>query len=226
MKKLKIKLPLLSFVLILSVVMFSCKKKKTAPSVSLNGASSITLCVGAEYVEAGASATDAYGDDIDVVITSNVNTAQIGTYTVEYTATDKNDNVTTEVSSVVVELCASSILGDYSVNPTCDIDLGVTTVGLVNDTQTISSGGTDTQLIIDNVNTFIPQMNATFSGNTITIPEETFSIVGVAEGSISGAGTINETGTIIQVTYTYSFVDNFLGFTLASGTCDVTYTKQ
>ena len=89
MKKLKIKLPLLSFVLILSVVMFSCKKKKTAPSVSLNGASSITLCVGAEYVEAGASATDAYGDDIDVVITSNVNTAQIGTYTVEYTATDK-----------------------------------------------------------------------------------------------------------------------------------------
>ena len=226
MKTFKLNIPIIASFLILLVVMGSCKKKKTAPTLSLNGESAITMCVGDQYLEAGATATDAYGDDVEVTITSNLNENSIGTYTVEYSATDKNDNTSTAQTTVTVEMCASSVVGDYSVDPTCDIDLTVTTVGLVNDAQSILAGGNSSQIIFDNVNTFVSQLVADISGTAVTIPQETFTVAGVAEGTISAAGSIDETGSVIQMTYTYSFVDAFLGFELAAGSCAVTYTKQ
>ena len=75
-------------------------------------------------------------------------------------------------------------------------------------------------------NTFVSQLVADISGTAVTIPQETFTVAGVAEGTISAAGSIDETGSVIEMTYTYSFVDAFLGFELAAGTCSVTYTKQ
>jgi hypothetical protein len=226
MKTFKLNIPIIASLLILLVVMGSCKKKKTAPTLSLNGEAAITMCVGDQYVESGATATDAYGDDVEVIITSNLNENSTGTYTVEYSATDKNDNTSTAQTTVTVEMCASSVVGDYSVDPTCDIDLTVTTVGLVNDTQSILAGGNSSQIIFDNVNTFVSQLVANISGTSVTIPQESFSVAGVAEGTISAAGSIDETGSVIEMTYTYSFVDAFLGFELAAGTCSVTYTKQ
>lgn len=233
-----------TFLKIITIISFSflvdsCKKDDgpnlgcTDPTLSLNGEAAITMCVGDQYVEAGATATDAYGDDVEVIITSNLNENSTGTYTVEYSATDKNDNTSTAQTTVTVEMCASSVVGDYSVDPTCDIDLTVTTVGLVvttvglvNDTQSILAGVNSSQIIFDNVNTFLSQLVANISGTAVTIPQETFSVAGVVEGTISAAGSIDETGSVIEMTYTYIFVDKLLGFELEAGTCTVTYTKQ
>ena len=225
MKNLNFKLPLVSLVLILSMVMFSCKKKKTAPTITLNGSSSIALCLGAEYVEAGASATDAYGDPVDVIITGAVNTAQVGTYTVEYTATDKNDNVATEQVTVNVDICVSSMLADYTVSHDCQIDLSLTQIDLVSDNQSVIAGPTENEFVIDGFNAFVNQVPGTISGTTVTIPSVTFTISLppplVAFGvTIFGSGTINATSTEMAITYTY---DAGLA---GSGTCLATYTKQ
>ena len=66
MKTIKWTLRTTAFLILISVFMVSCKKKKTAPTLTLNGDAQITLCLGETYTEAGASATDAYGDEVDV----------------------------------------------------------------------------------------------------------------------------------------------------------------
>ena len=224
MKNLNFKLPLVSMVLILSVVMFSCKKKKTAPTITLNGASSFALCLGAEYVEAGASAIDAYGDPVDVVISGTVNTGQVGTYTVEYTSTDKNDNVATEQLTVNVDVCVSSMLADYTVSHDCQIDLSVTQLDLVSDNQSIIAGPTENEFVISGFNAFVNQVPGTISGTTVTIPSNTYNVsvplVGGFDITIFGSGTINEIGTEMVITYTYD------AGLFGSGTCTATYTKQ
>ena len=46
MKTIKWTLKTAGFLLMVSIVMESCKKKKTAPTLTLNGATQITLCLG------------------------------------------------------------------------------------------------------------------------------------------------------------------------------------
>jgi hypothetical protein len=221
MKNLNFKLPLVSMVLILSVLMFSCKKKKTAPTITLNGASSIALCLGAEYVEAGASAIDAYGDPVDVTISGAVNTGQVGTYTVEYTSTDKNDNVANEQVTVNVDVCVSSMLADYTVSSDCVISIPLFgDFSLISENQSVIAGPTENEFVIDGFNAVLTQVSGSIDGTTITIPSNTFTVpVAGIDVTIFGSGTINEIGTEMVINYTYST-------TLLSGTCTATYTKQ
>ena len=218
MKTFKFNIPIIAGILILLVVMGSCKKKKTAPTLTLNGDSSITMCVGDLYVEAGASAIDAYGDDVDVMITSDLNINSMGTYTIEYTATDKNDNVSTEQTTITVEVCASSMLGDYTISSDCQL-LGT---DIISSDQSILPGLNANQFIIDNFNFAINQITASVEGSTITVPQNTFTI-GTAplstDVTISGVGTVNETGTEMIIVYTYD------AGIVGSGTCTATYTR-
>ena len=219
MKTIKWTLKTAGFLLMVSMVMVSCKKKKTAPTLTLNGATQITLCLGETYTEEGASAVDAYGDDIDVVITGDVDVNTIGNYTVTYTATDKNDNVTTAQTTVAVGMCASSLMGDYTVSHDCTIDVVVTTVDICSDNQSVIPGSSENEFIIDNFNDFITQLTASVDGSTITIPSNTFNVGGIIDITISGVGTVNETGTEMVIDYSY---DAGLA---GSGTCTATYTK-
>ena len=72
----------------------------TAPVISLIGEASITLNHPANYVEQGASASDAVNGDIDVVITGQVNAQTIGTYTLTYSATDAAGNISSQTRTV------------------------------------------------------------------------------------------------------------------------------
>jgi len=76
----------------------------TAPTITLNGLSNTVLSVGETYQEPGATALDDTDGDISNLITieSNVNTAQIGNYTVTYTVTDTAANTATEQRSVSI----------------------------------------------------------------------------------------------------------------------------
>ena len=78
---------------------------RTAPTIDLTGAASITLKVGESYTDLGATVTD----NLDTAIQSKldvggdtVSTATPGTYTITYDATDHADNTAAQVTREVI----------------------------------------------------------------------------------------------------------------------------
>ena len=75
----------------------------TAPVITLNGPSSITIELGASLpATVGATATDDSGEAITVQQTGTVNTTLAGTYTLTYNATDSSGNSATPVTQTVI----------------------------------------------------------------------------------------------------------------------------
>ena len=72
-----------------------------APVITLDGATLISMDVGATYVEPGALAKDSSGNTIAMIISGDVNTAIPGTYTITYSATNTN-GVKTEATRTVI----------------------------------------------------------------------------------------------------------------------------
>ncbi len=81
-----------------------------APIITVTGESNITLAIGTDYTDTGASANDAVDGEVTVSTTGNVeNTA--GTYTLTYTATDSAGNSATATRTIIVgELTAETDL--------------------------------------------------------------------------------------------------------------------
>ena len=211
----------LSLIVLLIVMVFSsCGKKKTPPELTLLGDAIMDLCLGDSLVDPGIQSIDAYDVDISdlIDITSNLDNGTVGSYTITYTSTDENGNVSTVERTINVGICVSSLLSTYYVSHDCQL------IGqdIINDSQTIIQGNSTNEFIIDNFNTFISQISGTIDGNIVTIPQNVFS-VGQAPLSIdvtlSGSGTINDTGDEIVINYDY---DAGLA---GSGTCTATYTK-
>ena len=211
----------LSLIVLLIVMVFSsCGKKKTPPELTLLGDAIMDLCLGDSLVDPGIQSIDAYDVDISdlIDITSNLDNGTVGSYTITYTSTDENGNVSTVERTINVGICVSSLLSTYNVSHDCQL------IGqdIINDSQTIIQGNSTNEFIIDNFNTFISQISGTIDGNIVTIPQNVFS-VGQAPLSIdvtlSGSGTINDTGDEIVINYDY---DAGLA---GSGTCTATYTK-
>ena len=172
------------------------------------------------FDDPGIQSIDAYDVDISdlIDISSNLDSGTVGSYTITYTSTDENDNVSIVERIVNVEICVSSMLSSYNVSHDCQL------IGqdIINNTQTIIEGNTTNEFIIDDFNTFISQITGNIDGNNLTIPENVFS-VGQSplsfDVTLSGAGTINDTGDEIVINYNY---DAGLA---GSGTCTATYTK-
>ena len=76
----------------------------TQPTAVLQGETSIRVPQGTPYSDPGATATDNMDGDITarIVVTSNVNTAVSGSYSVAYSVTDSAGNASTTVSRDVV----------------------------------------------------------------------------------------------------------------------------
>merc|ERR1711871_1535647 len=90
----------------------------TAPVIEMLGDIEVVVKVGDEYVDAGAKAIDLYDGEIEVVVTSNVDTSKVGVYKVLYTATDSSGNVSTlERTVAIVDTTGPVIemLGDVEV---------------------------------------------------------------------------------------------------------------
>ena len=208
------KITLILFALL--AITYSCKKKKIAPTLLLNGESTISICLGGEFTDPGASSIDAYDDDIssDIEVLGVVNLDSVGSYSIEYTSTDKNDNVSVLSRTVNVVVCVDNLLGDYSVDDDCGSQLA--------DTHTISAGASDNEIIIDNFVTLAGgQVTGTLSGSTITISQQDFSIT-VGTFTISGTGVVNSDASEIVFDYTW---DNSTPIVGGSGNCTATYTK-
>lgn len=209
----------LKFAFILSIFI-SCGKKKTPPELTLLGDDVMVICLNESFIDPGIQSIDAYNTDISnlIDISGNLDSGTVGSYKITYTSTDENDNVSTVERTVNVEICVSSLLSSYNVSHDCQL-LGQ---DIINNTQSIIEGNATYELIIDDFNTFISQITGTIDGNNLTIPQNVFS-VGIAplsfDVTISGSGTINNTGDEIIINYTYD------AGLVGSGTCTATYTK-
>jgi hypothetical protein len=75
------------------------------PTITLNGAATVTITEGDTYADPGATATDAEDGDLTGQITVNnpVDTSTPGTYTVTYTVQDSGGNVVQVRRTVIVE---------------------------------------------------------------------------------------------------------------------------
>ncbi len=67
-------------------------KDTVAPTITLNGDSTITLEIGEEYIEQNATAIDGKDTNITITIISSLDTSLVGSYTINYTALDKASN--------------------------------------------------------------------------------------------------------------------------------------
>ena len=211
----------LSLIVLLIVMVFSsCGKKKTPPELTLLGDAIMDLCLGDSLVDPGIQSIDAYDVDISdlIDITSNLDNGTVGSYTITYTSTDENGNVSTVERTINVGICVSSLLSTYNVNHDCQL------IGqdIINDSQSIIQGNSTNEFIINNFNAFISQISGTIDGNVVTIPQNVFSVGQFPlsiDVTLSGTGSINDTGNEIVINYDY---DAGLA---GSGTCTATYTK-
>ncbi|CAG5080768.1 DUF5011 domain-containing protein [Parvicella tangerina] len=189
-----------------------------APTITLNGQSTITLSVGDTYTELGATAENADGSTAEVTVdNSDVNTSQVGTYTVTYSAENEHGEALV-TRTVIVEINQSSYLVNWAVD--CP-DCGTTTFPLAD--PTVTAGATESDLLLDGFFTLVGgTAEATISGTSITFPQQTISITG-GQIDFSGTGTMNSSGTAFTVDFTY---DNTVPLVGGSGTATATYTKQ
>lgn len=93
-----------------------------APVITLLGASSIEIPIGATFTDPGATANDNVDGNItsNIVVTGSVNTLQPGVYTLKYNVSDAAGNAATEVSRTVTVTFDDGLLtnGDFQNGPT------------------------------------------------------------------------------------------------------------
>jgi hypothetical protein len=111
----------------------------TAPVITLNGSSTMTIAKGSTWADPGATATDNVDGDIsaniaviisiDGIAIATVDTNMVGTYTITYRATDAAGNTTSVTRTVNVVAAASYLVtgGDTTLNGTY-VETGETTL--------------------------------------------------------------------------------------------------
>lgn len=83
---------------------YAVSTTNTPPTISISGASYVSVPVGGSYADAGATASDAQDGNLTSVITTtgSVNTSLLGTYYITYAVTDTAGSTTTAVRTVSV----------------------------------------------------------------------------------------------------------------------------
>jgi hypothetical protein len=188
------------------------------PTIVLNGPASVTIAVGGTFTDEGATATNKDGSSVTVTTTGGpVTTSSTGTFTLTYSAT--NDYGTVSVTRTVnVVLDQSSYLGSYSASSDCGNAFPVA------GSPSITAGTGANEIIIAPAFTLVGgEVTATINGATVTVPQQTVNAT-LGEIIFSGTGTMNSTGTMMTITYTYD--SSSIPFIGGTGTCVATYTKQ
>ena len=142
----------------------ACKKQDNErPVITLNGDALIYLPLQGKYIEYGANAHDNKDGDIAPLISGFVNTSGKATYTITYSATDKNGNVAKVVRTVIVQNPAEYLSGTFHAEKLGYDSLGVITSDSLY-IQTISSSTT-----VNNKIVFTKFASITFVPNTTVI---------------------------------------------------------
>ncbi|NBU92519.1 MAG: DUF5011 domain-containing protein [Flavobacteriia bacterium] len=188
------------------------------PIIKLNGQTSVTINVGSSYTDAGATATNKDGSSVTVTTNNQVDTTTVGTYSVNYAASNSNGTSTAQ-RTVNVVIGAENWTGPtWGLTSTCSA-----TKFPVSGSPTISAGATAADINIGNFFNLVGgTATGTINGAAVTIPQQTINIQ-LGNIDFSGTGAMNASGTQIQITYTYNNTTPVIG---GSGTCVAIYDKQ
>ncbi|MEI6766823.1 MAG: DUF5011 domain-containing protein [Bacteroidota bacterium] len=102
-------------VLVLSVIAFSCRKSdSTAPVVSLEGESTMSVVLNGSFTDPGATAQDNEDGRLNVNVSGTVNPDLAGAYVIKYSATDAAGNTGNAERIVNVLNSAAFLVGNYA----------------------------------------------------------------------------------------------------------------
>jgi hypothetical protein len=185
---------------LLGFAITSCKKEDTsAPSVSVNGAETVTLNLHEAYIEQGATASDSKDGDLEVSTSGAPDVNNAGVYMITYTASDKAGNTGDATRRVIVRHSGSTTAGTYAVKDSC----GNSTTSYVD----VLSNNSTIQLSVtrfanyDNANAFFEISGETNS--TITVPQQTIVCGTIPVARVfKGSGSISPNGKKLTINYT------------------------
>lgn len=194
----------------------SCNKKDaSAPVISLIGQVIDTVDLHGIYSEKGATANDTQDGDLttSIDISGEVDTSQVGFYTISYSVSDKAGNTGLAKRSVLVKHTLKGVCGNYSVSDEC-----VSTP--YNDSIIL-----DTIVKKNRINGFGNFQDAVvyleLSGATnsiVSVPQQTILCGAPPVLRIfKGEGTVSPTGKQIMINYTTT--------TTSSYTCKSFYNR-
>ena len=191
------------------------------PVITLNGSSSVTIELGATYVDAGASAMDAHRGVTSVSVSGSVNTSAVGTYTLTYTATDLDNNTATATRTVTVVDTTAPVIQVTGDNPVTHelggtyTDAGATATD-ASGSATVTSNGTVNKDAVGSYEITYVAIDA--SGNTSTATR-TVNVVDTTAPVVTVAG---DNPATVELGDTYT--DAGATATDASGTVTVVTT--
>ena len=181
-----------------------------APVITLSGSSSMSHEQGTEFIDPGASVTDNVDSNLSISVTGEVNSAEAGTYTLTYSATDSAGNIASETRTVTVadtSLPAITLAGDQAVSINVGgawSDAGATAVDTVDGEVAVTRAG-----VVDNGTAGVYTLTYTATdaaGNTaseirtVTVEDATSSAVVADDLPIIQEGAASaewDTGLII-----------------------------
>lgn len=209
------------------------EKPSDGPVITLNGNQETDINFGDTYTDPGATAVDAKGNPLIVIVNQNgFTTSKAKTHTIDYTATDGNGVSVTVSRTVNVILQSANLIGDYSVQSDCKYSIPQVPlpVNFFKGSANVVAGPTNNQLEFKDIafaggnDSFI----ATVNNKDITVAGElTISPVGVPTPftyEFNGTGTISEDGRVITVNYIWENITPIIGGGISS--CIAVYTKN
>lgn len=170
-----------------------------SPVITLEGGDVVAVRIGTPWTEPGATAEDVEDGTISTinVDATGFDTDVMGTYTLIYSATDEAGNVGTAERTVNVYINSDDLVGNYTVNDTCD---GGITDGPY--TSTVTASVDTANVIIDNFWNAGVTVN---SGITLSGALNNMVDIDAAGGGATfvGGGTVTDavkTGSSVAVT--------------------------
>jgi PKD repeat protein len=161
----------------------------TDPMISMNGDDTVYVQIYTSYTEAGTTQSDNYDVNITPDVTSNLDTAMLGTYTINYCVTDNNGNgpICVDRTVIVIDTIAPIVTLNGNDVETVEVfsfynDAGITVVE--NDGYTVATSG-NWDGTADSLGTFTRTWTITDNyGNTASVTR-TIEVVDTKAPSIS-----------------------------------------
>jgi len=154
------------------------------PEITLIGAATVTVPLGANYTDAGATATDNVDGDITdrIVVDNPVDTSTAGTYTVTYSVQDAAGNSASATRTVIVQAMADTVPPEITL-------IGSATVTVQLGANYADAGATATDNVDGDITDRIVVDNPVDTGTAGTYTV-TYSVEDAAGNSASAARTV------------------------------------